>query len=49
LFIDAPDHEALVKHNDKVNIQYEWVMEVILAKGNLVKKDKKLNIFSLLT
>ena len=37
--LDAPDHEAVVKHHAKVNIQCEWIMEVSLAKDNLVKKD----------
>jgi hypothetical protein len=37
--LDAPDHEAVVKHHDKVNIQCEWIMEVSLAKDNLIKKD----------
>jgi len=32
--LDAPDHEAVVKHHDKVNIQCEWIVEVNLAKDN---------------
>lgn len=32
--LDAPDHEAVVKHHDKVNIQCEWIVEVDLAKDN---------------
>ena len=37
--LDAPDHESVVKHHDKVNIQCEWIMEVNLAKYNSIKKD----------
>ncbi len=37
--LDAPDHESVVKHHDKVNIQCEWVMEVNLANHISVKKD----------
>ena len=40
--LDAPDHESVVKHHDKVNIQCEWIMEVNLATHNSVKKDKEI-------
>ena len=30
--LNAPNHEALVKQHDEVNIQCEWIMEVSLAK-----------------
>ncbi|HJU59755.1 MAG TPA: nickel-binding protein [Nitrososphaeraceae archaeon] len=36
--LDAPDHESVVKHHDKVDIQCEWIMEVNLAK-HPIKKD----------
>lgn len=36
--LDAPDHEAVVKHHDKVNIQCEWIVEVDLAKDQLSKQ-----------
>lgn len=35
--LDAPDHEAVVKHHDKVNIQCEWIVEVDLAKDHFSK------------
>jgi hypothetical protein len=35
--LDAPDHEAVVKHHDKVNIQCEWIVEVNLAKDHFSK------------